>query len=127
MTEYEINSLILLTQESFTPLVQFWVSISFATVVATFFTVGRMNKRIIYLMAYLYFLSSLYLAGVYVNQALKVAYYFSQLKMAGYPVEQYSNNSSYVVITLAALVFLSGTVGTLFYMYKSLNDAYEAT
>ena len=116
-----------MTVESFTPLVQFWVSISFATVVATFFTISRLNRSIVRLMAYLYFLSSLYLAGVYVSQAVKVSYYLEQLEISGFSVQHHESLSSYAAIALAALVFLSGTVGTLFYMYRSLNEENEAT
>ena len=78
-------------------------------------------------MAFLYFLSSIYLAGVYINNAVTIAHFFGELELAGYPLEQYSHFTSYIIVILATLVFVSGTIGTLFYMYKSLNNSNEAS
>jgi len=123
MTEYEINELMLAVQGSFTPLVQFWVSISFATVVAAFFTANRLNKSIIRLMAFLYVLTSLFVASVYFNYAVKLRHYYKLAKEAGFNIEHYSNFSSNAAAILVGIVFICGTIGTLFYLYKSERDS----
>lgn len=126
MTEYELNALILAAKESFTPIVQFWVSISFAVVVAAFVTSNRFNLNIIRLMAFLYILSSMYLAGVYISEAFIVSYYFQQLQSAGFETSHLNNPASLMSLSLCALLFTGGLAGTLYFMYSSAKHSRES-
>ena len=126
MTEYELSALILGVSENFTPIVQFWVSISFAVVVATFITSNRFNLNIIRLMAFLYILSSMYLAGIYISEAFKVSYYFQQLQSGGFETNHLRNPASLTSLALCALLFIGGLAGTLYFMYSSAKNSRES-
>ena len=122
MTEYELNALIILSAEKSGEILEFWVSISFAVVVASFFISKQINLKIFKIMGFLYLLSSVFMAAIYVGAALRANYYFSQLVVQGLEKGHFDNPVNYVTLLFAFLLFFGGTCGTLYYMKYCAND-----
>ena len=116
MTEYELNTLIILSAEKSGDILEFWVSISFAVVVASFFISKQINLKIFKIMGLLYFLSSIFMAAIYVGAALRANYYFSQLMAQGMERGHFDNPVNLVTLLFAFLLFFGGTSATLYYM-----------
>jgi hypothetical protein len=116
MTEYELNTLIMLAAEKSGDVMEFWVSVSFAVVVASFFISKKMNVKIFKIMGFLYALSSLFLGSIYVGSALRANHYFDQLVNLGVDASHFSNPAGFTTIFMAPLLFFGGTGATLYYM-----------
>jgi len=121
MTEYELNELLLTTADKFSGIVEFWVSISFAVVVACFFISGKVNRKVLKLMGFLYVLSSLFLATLYVAFAIRANHYYELMVSSGYEVAHFSNPASLTTLVLVSILFIGGTFSTVYYMYSCIN------
>lgn len=111
MTEYELNTLLLATTEGYTGYLEFWVSISFAVVVASFFTSKQLNRKVIGLMIFLYILSSLFLASLYIATAVKSDHYYQKMFSAGFNLSHFDHPVNFITITLVFLLFVGGRLG----------------
>lgn len=116
MTEYELNTLIMLAAEKSGDVMEFWVSVSFAVVVASFFISKKLNVKIFKIMGFLYALSSIFMASIYVGSALRANHYFEQLLKLGFDASHFDNLAGFTTIVMAPLLFFGGTGGTLYYM-----------
>lgn len=116
MTEYELNALIILSAEKCGEILEFWVSVSFAVVVASFFIAKEVNFRIFRIIGILYVLSSLFMASIYIGSSLRAAHYFNMLVEAGADVSHFDNPVSNSTILMAALLFFGGMAATLYYV-----------
>jgi hypothetical protein len=123
MTEYELNTLLLATTEGYGGVLEFWVSISFAVVVASFFTSKQLNRNVIGLMTFLYMLSSLFLASLYIATALKSSHYYQIMSSAGFDVSHFDHPVNFITLSLIFLLFIGGTFGTVFYMRTCVRDS----
>ena len=117
MTEYELNALIILSAETCGEVLEFWVSISFAVVVASFFIAKEVKFKIFRIIGILYVLSSLFMASIYIGSSLRAAHYFNLLFETGADVSHFDNAFSSSTILMASLLFFGGMAATLFYMH----------
>jgi hypothetical protein len=122
MTEYELNTLLLATTEGYSSVLEFWVSVSFAVVVASFFTSKQLNRKVIGLMTFLYILSSLFLASLYIATAVKSNHYYQKMFSAGFDVSHFDHPVNFITISLIFLLFVGGTFGTVYYMRTCISD-----
>ena len=116
MTEYELNTLIMLASERCGNMIEFWVSVSFAVVVASFFISKQINVKIFKIMGFLYLLSSLFLASIYIGAALLASYYFDQLVNLGFDTNHFQNPVSIASVLMATLLFSGGTCAVIYYI-----------
>lgn len=116
MTEYELNTLIILSGETSGGMIEFWVSVSFAVVVASFFISKQVNVKIFQIMRFLYLLSSLFMASIYIGSAIRASYYFNHLVSLGVDVSHIDNPVSITSVLMAATLFLGGTIATMYYI-----------
>jgi len=116
MTEYELNALILLPAETSGRMLEFWVSVSFAVVVASFIISKQVNVIIFRIMGFLYLLSSLFMASIYIGSALRANHYFEQLVVLGVDISHFDNPISRFSMLMAVTLFIGGTTTTLYYM-----------
>ena len=122
MTEYELNELYLMSTDAYGSVLEFWVSISFAVVVASFFTSSKLNTSIIRLMAFLYILSSMFLASLYITTSIRTYHYYREMAAAGFATWHLDHPVNFVTLGLVLLLFLGGTIGTVYYMYTCVSE-----
>ena len=116
MTEYELNALLIMTAEKAGEILEFWVSVSFAVVVASFFISKQINLQIFRIMGLLYFLSSIFMGSIYVGASLRANYYFSQLDTLGFETSHFDSPVNYVTLVFAFILFFGGMGATLYYL-----------
>jgi hypothetical protein len=122
MTEYELNALLLESTEAFSGVLEFWVSISFAVVVASFFTSKQLNRKVIRLMTFLYILSSMFLASLYMAAAVRTSHYYQAMNSAGYDASHFDNPMNYITLFLMLVLYVGGTCGTVFYLRACVRN-----
>ena len=122
MTEYEMNSLLLESTASYGGVLEFWVSISFAVVVASFFTSKQLNRKVIRLMTFLYILSSLFLASLYISTAIRTNHYYQDMISAGFDVSHFDHPVNFITLFLIFLLFVGGSCGTVYYLHTCVSD-----
>ena len=123
MTEYQLNELLLLSTDSYGGVLEFWISVSFAVVVASFLTSDRLNRKVIRLMTFLYILSSMFLASLYISTAVRTNHYYQQLVSAGFDTSHFDHPVNFLTLSLILLLFIGGTCGTVYYMYTCVKNA----
>ena len=123
MSEYELNELIILSGDVCGRVVEFWVSISIAVVIASFFTANRLNLTLIRILGFLYVLSSAFLGSLYFQSALRASHYFQQLDEAGYQTGHFSNPVIWITMIFGSGLFIGGVCGTVFFMFSLVRNS----
>jgi hypothetical protein len=102
-------------------ILQFWISITFAVIVATHFVGKRIGSTMYLLMASLYGLVSIVSIARYLGASVQLIHYVDALREAGeWPVPGiYSVIAGYGTLLLLGL----GTVGTLYFMRSVRRSA----
>ena len=116
MTEFELNTLLIMSAEKSGDILEFWVSVSFAVIVASFFISQQTNYKIFKLMKPLYLLASLFFASIYVGAGMRANYYYEQLIASGYETHFFGGPVSMATLYMAVFLWFSGTGATLYYM-----------
>ena len=100
---------------------QFWISITFAVIVATHFVGKRIGRTMYVLMTSLYALVSLISIARYLGASARMILYTNALREGGeWPVPWiYTVVAGYGTFLLLVL----GTFGTLYFMYTVRRDA----
>ena len=123
MTEYELNALLLATTEKFGGVLEFWVSISFAVVIASFFASTQLNQKVVRLMTFLYILSSMFLASLYIGSAVRSNHYYQEMVSAGFDVSHFATPINFITLFLIFLLFVGGSCGTVYYMHTCVSGS----
>ena len=123
MTEYQLNELLILSTEAYGGVLEFWISISFAVVVASFLTSDKLNRKVIRLMTFLYILSSMFLASLYISTAVRTNHYYQLLVSSGFDTSHFDHPVNFLTLFLVLLLFLGGTSGTVYYMYTCVKKS----
>ena len=96
---------------------QFWISITFAVIVAIHFVGGRLGRQMYLLMSGLYALVSLVSLARYIVSSIQLIHYIDILRAQHeWPVPWiYSAIAGYGTL----LLLVSGSVGTLYFMHSA--------
>jgi len=97
-------------------MLQFWVSITFAVIVAVHFVGNRLGRQMYLLMSGLYALVSVVSLARYIGASIQVTHYIEVLRAEGeWPVPL---TVSAVAGFGTGLLLICGSIGTLYFMYS---------
>lgn len=115
MTEYELTNLILETATATDLRYQNWIQATFAVLVTTYFTSGKINRRFLASIGLIFFLYSLAQLAAIIYLQNNIIGYNLQLLDMGKGLE--SSAIGYSNVILKYLVYFVGTLSTLYYMW----------
>ena len=101
-------------------IVEFWIGITFAVIVATFFAGNKLTRLMYALVTTMYGIVSAYLALRYLNASGKFTELQSQLISAGEWMPTGALNISVGFLSLA--MYVVGTLGTLYFLLQTYNQ-----
>ena len=118
MTEYEIGSLLSETFDHSSGIFEYWMTLSFAAVVAAAFAAEKLHRNYIRLLAFGYFLASLFLFLVRIYSSLQALDLLEMLEAGGYDTTRFDNSFGLLVGVYAHVLHVIVTFGVLVYMLR---------
>jgi hypothetical protein len=91
---------------------QYWLSVSFAVIIATFLAGDQLSKRIRFLVCGLYFLATLLFAARYTYSAGTADFFLQELLTR---IPDFPQGANYL-IPIRTLVFISGFISTFWFI-----------
>jgi len=116
VTIAELYELLYIVLEAADRVFQFWMSASFAIVIAAFLAADRLSKRMYQLITFAYLLVSLNMFLRYAVNANRFAAIRTELVERG---EWYDVPTSLAAGVTQGAVFIIGTVGTLYFVWQT--------
>ena len=116
MSEYELHSLINDLFRDGDHMVDFWLSGTFAVIVARFIAGHRLSRRVVSIMTLLYLMSVAYTLSRFVLVATRSFEYRARLVSMGFE-EFYTPQSGFVGGSISLiLLFVGGTAATVYFL-----------
>ena len=119
MTEYEIGSLLSETFDHSSGIFEYWMTLSFAAVVAAAFAAEKLHRNYIKLLAFGYLLASLFLFLVRIYSSLQAIDLLEKLEAGGHDTTRFDNYFGMFVGVYAQVLHIIGTFGVLVYMFRA--------
>jgi uncharacterized membrane protein YfcA len=125
MTEYELGSLISEAYDYSSGLFEFWMTLSFAAIVAGAYAGEKLHRSYLRLLAFGYFFASLFLYLVRLHVAFQATDLIGQLEASGYDSTRYDNLFSLAIGLYGQVLHIFGTLGILAFMLKPVRERHE--
>ena len=117
----ELMNLVLAREQNIDIQVQFWLTTSFATIIAAFAGREHLSQKLRHIVATLYLLATLTFVSRWYYDAVAILSYISQIS------ELVETSPPIVTIVSRALLIICGTLGTIYFIYFSANGNGEAS
>ena len=115
MTEYDLTSLILETSNAADLRYQNWIQATFAVLVAAYFTSGKINRRFLAIIGFVFFLYSMAQLTAIIYMHNSIVDYNLELRNMGKGLETSAIGITNIVSKY--VVHVVGTFSTLYYMW----------
>jgi hypothetical protein len=125
MSEFELTNLIYLSSERSANILQFWLTASFAVVMASYFGGDKLNGLMFKLVATLYVLASVTFVCSAISGSVQFTEYMKRMAEQGYETDQFNNIYGWIAGIGMLSLFVIGTIGVLFYLrwaFRHRND-----
>ena len=119
MTEFELGSLISEASLYSSGIFEFWLTLSFAAVVAATFAVEKLHRNYMRLLIVGYLLASIFFLLTRIYIASQILDLMQQLDAAGYDSSRFDSTLGLVVAAYAPILHILGTIGVVIYMFKA--------
>ena len=126
MTEAELLELLLNLTEGFNTVLEFWISITFAFVLAIHFSSGRMSLRLHKYLFILYTTASIIFTGRAIGLAANGLGVVNRISDAGYEGLSGIPNQPLLIVVATILLMVIGTIATLIFT-RTLNRDLNGT
>jgi hypothetical protein len=113
----ELIELILLQRQGFDAQFQFWITATFAVIIASFATANRLGVRYRVAIAVLYILTTFMLFARWGSDGQEIVILYSEIKTRGIP---YSGPRVFAVTKFVVVIF--GTVTALVFLYHDAKN-----
>ena len=112
----ELMNLVLAREQNIDVQVQFWLTTTFATIVAAFAGREHLSQKLRHIVATLYLLATLTFVSRWYYDAVAILSYASQ-------ISELVKGASPPIVTIVSRVLLitCGTLGTIYFIYFSAN------
>ena len=125
MSEFELTNLIHLSTERSANLLQFWLTASFAVVMASYFGGDKLNGLMFKLVATLYMLASVTFLCSSIDGAVQYTEYMKRMAEQGYETAQFDSVYGWIAGIGMLSLYVIGTLGVLYYLlweFRHRND-----
>lgn len=119
MTEYELSYLISESISYMGDVFEFWLTFSFAAIVATSYASDKLNVSYVKLMCLGYLSTSAFLLLARINSIAQISDLLSKMEQAGYDTSRFESGISVTTGMLGLALYILGSCGILFYMVKT--------
>lgn len=123
MTEYELHQMIAQSIDTLHSLNEFWLTISFAVVVAVTYAPKVLTRVYTAILFYGYLAAATSFILARFNVAYVVTKYVQQLQGAGYDTPPHANPIALVSTVGIYLIMVVGTIAILYYIKKTTKNS----
>jgi hypothetical protein len=116
MSESDLTNFLYLSGEQAANSFQFWLSASFALVMASYFGGGKLNGLVFKLLAIVYLLASVTFASYWISASVQWVEYESRMAQQGYETAHLNNIYGWLGGAGMISTFVIGTIGVLYYL-----------
>ena len=111
-TIYELLDLILLSEAAIDTQSQFWITVTFATIVATYAARKSLSGKLKKLVTMLYLIATVVFASRWYYEVMDILAYQNLLLELGYV-----NKTPFVTLFSRVILMASGTVATIYFIH----------
>jgi hypothetical protein len=116
MSEFDLTNLVYMASERSANLLQFWLSASFAVVMASYFGRGKLHGPVFKLVAALYVIASVTFICFTISGSVQYDEYVTRMAEQGYETAHFYNIYSWIGGIGMLSLFVIGTLGVLYYL-----------
>ena len=127
MSEYELHSLIFELFRDMDSMMEFWITATFAVVVAVFVGRGHLSPRMLVVIASIYLVASLQWGLRWAVLLRRSLHYREELNRLGHPDIPTDPLLIGTVTTLIVIMVLVGMSAVIFFVRQSIAEAKTAT
>lgn len=123
LSQAEIYQILFSALSTVDSILQIWLTITFAVLVAAFLAGKRINHFMYVLIAALYGLASIVLITRFISAAALMFHFQSLLVMSGYKPWPVPSLIGEIIGAGTAFLFLGGTIGTIWFAHSTRKAA----